>query len=424
MVLIMEPFVVCKYCGEKNSQGFSKCRKCKRTLPRQWESSNWEHVFQNSLKRCHSCNARIKAEAKYCPKCGQKQVQEETKSLPHSQRKVDIEFTREHKSLERAIQGFDKLFADQAKQPGASQNLLFIQKKTWYFNQKERFLQRNISNDMFYHHLKSLKEYLNSIAIIPELIEPETYSPHGSEEEIVLDTHSLEIENEDDIQQELESPIVQKVELSKETPQKALELQDLSVIESSPEIPNQESSTLNITDVNSSQEITSETDQQVEHLGGGKQSLFSFLQYQVKDLIFEQEAERQVVRIIPYTGSIKEIKVTFNQNQVKMEGCLIKPNLPKIDLKLKTEGEPRQASWEDPWRDISLIGEENVLKRLQMRSEIADQLVSLGTVEIKVESQIKGELCFELSCNETEEAIKVAYSLIKDLRLFFEISLY
>ena len=107
-----------------------------------------------------------------------------------------------------------------------------------------------------------------------------------------------------------------------------------------------------------------------------------------------------------------------------MGGCLKKPNLPQINLELKTGGEPRQPSWEDPWQDITLIGEENVIKRIKMRSEIADRLVSLGEAKVKVESKNERELCLQLTCNETQEAIKIAYSLIKDLQFFFEISYY
>ncbi|UCG00968.1 MAG: zinc ribbon domain-containing protein [Candidatus Heimdallarchaeota archaeon] len=420
----MEPFVVCRYCGEKNNRVFSKCRKCDSTLPRQWESSSWNHVLKNSMKRCSSCNARIKHEASYCPKCGQKQV-EETKPLPQSQQNIDVEFTKDRRSLEQAIESFDKLFADQAKQPGASQDLLLNQKKIWYFNQKKRFLERNISNEMFYDHLNSLQEYLNSIAIIPELLEPEAHISYESDEETVLDTLSpKKIEKEVNFKEEFISPIMNKVELSEETPQKAIELQNLSVVKNIPEIPDQEPSTLEIADTDFSQEIIPETDPKNELLDKEIKSLFSSIQYQVKELIFEQEINRQVVRIIPFSGSINEIKVTFNQNQILLEGCLRKSNLPFVNLELKTEGEPKQPSWEDPWRNINLSGGERVLNGIKMHSGIANQLVSLGKAEVKVESQTKGEICIQLTCIEMEEAVSIAYSLIKDLQLFFEISFY
>ena len=51
-------------------------------------------------------------------------------------------------------------------------------------------------------------------------------------------------------------------------------------------------------------------------------------------------------------------------------------------------------------------------------------MASLGKVRIKADSQTKGEICLRLTCNETKDAIKNAYSLIKDLQSYFEFSLY
>lgn len=59
-----------------------------------------------------------------------------------------------------------------------------------------------------------------------------------------------------------------------------------------------------------------------------------------------------------------------------------------------------------------------------MRTEIADHFVSLGSVEIKVKSESKWEKCIHLSCAEVDEVIPNAFMLIRDLQLFFEISMY
>jgi hypothetical protein len=107
-----------------------------------------------------------------------------------------------------------------------------------------------------------------------------------------------------------------------------------------------------------------------------------------------------------------------------MEGCMKKLGLPSINMGLKCEGEPRQLSWENPWQNIVLIGEDQFLKRIKMRAEIADHIVSLGTVEIKVKSETEGEICIQLSCVEVDEAIKKSFTLIRDLQLFLEISTY
>lgn len=95
-----------------------------------------------------------------------------------------------------------------------------------------------------------------------------------------------------------------------------------------------------------------------------------------------------------------------------------------MDLELKIDQEPRDLSWDDPWQDITLLGEEKIIKGIKMRSEIADRLASLGTAVVKVESQTKGEICLQITCNETEEALKLTHSLIKDLQLMFEIAFY
>ncbi|MFX1505618.1 MAG: hypothetical protein ACFFDC_05840 [Promethearchaeota archaeon] len=403
----MEPFIICKVCGEKNSRVYSKCRECESPLPREWESSSLEHVFQN-LKRCHFCNARIKEKAKYCHRCGQKQEHEETILLPRPKQTIDIEFSRDHRSLERAIQSFDAFFAKQSKQPGASEDIMFNQKKIWYFNQKERFLQRNISNEMFYNNLRSLQDYVKSMAIIPELLEPETDSRYETKR-IKTEADYLE-----------ESPPIQEGELTEAKSQETLEILDLSVIDSFAEVPTQSTTSI----IDDSKEISPETDSRSKPGSEEIHSLFSPIQYQVQNLIFEEGSVGPVVRIIPYSGSMKEITVTFNQICIIMEGCMKKLGLPLINLELKCEGEPRQLSWEDPWEAITVIGEKNILNRIKMRTEIADYLASLGTVDIKVKSESKGEIFIQLSCIKVDEVIKKAFTLIRDLQLFLEISTY
>ena len=403
----MEPLIICKVCGEKNSRIFSKCRKCESPLPREWESSSWEHVFQNNLKRCHSCNAKIKNKAKYCHRCGQKQEYEEIISPP-SHQKGDIEFSRDRRSLERVIQSFDTFFEERAKQPGSSEDIMFKQKKTWYFSQKERFLQRNISNEMFYNNLRRLQDYIESMAKIPEFLEPET--DRGYERK----------RNKTEVDYPEESLLLQGGELTEAKSQETLEILDLSMTNNIPEVPAQSTTSV----IDDSKEISPEADFQTKPRSEELRSLFSSIQYQVQNLIFEEGSVGPVVRIIPYSGSMKEITVTLNQTRIIMEGCLKKLGLPLINLELKCEGEPRQLSWEDPWEDITVIGEENILNRIKMRAEIASHLASLGTVEIKVQSESKEEICIQLSCVEVDEVIKNAFTLIRDLQLFLEVSTY
>ncbi|MHA2247004.1 MAG: right-handed parallel beta-helix repeat-containing protein [Candidatus Hodarchaeales archaeon] len=162
----------------------------------------------------------------------------------------------------------------------------------------------------------------------------------------------------------------------------------------------------------------------IEPVDEDKQSLFSSIQYRVQDLIFEQSDAGPLVRLVPYSGSIKEILVEFKQNQIVMSGYLQQQNLPRMNLELKIDGKPRKPSWDNPWQDITLLGEEKIIKGIKQNTEIAGQLSSLGTALVKVESPTKGEISLHLTCNETNEAIEHAYSLIKDLQLFFDSSFH
>lgn len=153
-------------------------------------------------------------------------------------------------------------------------------------------------------------------------------------------------------------------------------------------------------------------------------SLFRSIYYQVQDLIFERGDTGPIVRIIPYSGSIKEIKAHFDQNQIIMSWNHTGENFPRINLEMKIDEAPRIPSYDDPWTDITLAGEEKIIQQIKLRNEIANRLLSLGSAVVKVESHIKGELNLQLTCNADVEAIKQAYSLIKDLQLFFDISSY
>ena len=107
-----------------------------------------------------------------------------------------------------------------------------------------------------------------------------------------------------------------------------------------------------------------------------------------------------------------------------MSSCLKRLNLSEVNLESKIDGEPRQPSWDDLWEEITLIGEEKIINRIKLRREIANRLASIGTALIKVGSPTKGEICIQLTSNETPEVVKEAYLLIKDIQSFFEISYY
>lgn len=172
-------------------------------------------------------------------------------------------------------------------------------------------------------------------------------------------------------------------------------------------------------------EIVTETiDLPIKTLNEDKRSLFSSIQYQVQDMIFESSDTGPIVQIIPYSGSIKQVTVEFDQNQIIMRGCLNRPLLPQVSFELKIEGLSSQPSWDNPWQDIRLYGEEIILDRIRTKRGIAEKLNSLGTASAKVESHKQGEICIYITCIERQDVIEIAYSLMKDFQSFCEILLY
>ncbi|UCE13691.1 MAG: zinc ribbon domain-containing protein [Candidatus Heimdallarchaeota archaeon] len=179
--------------------------------------------------------------------------------------------------------------------------------------------------------------------------------------------------------------------------------------------------------------VTTDTDLQmetfdlpssIEPVSEDKRSLFSSLQYQVQDLIFESNGSSPIARIIPYSGSIKQVTVEFNQNKIIMSGCLKRQNLPLVNFDLNKDGLPSQPSWDDPWQNIATSGEEIMLDRIRTKRGIAEKLNTLNTVSVRVESPKQGEICIFITCTERQDVIESAYSLMKEIQSFCEISLY
>ncbi|MFX1507595.1 MAG: nitrous oxide reductase family maturation protein NosD [Promethearchaeota archaeon] len=153
-----------------------------------------------------------------------------------------------------------------------------------------------------------------------------------------------------------------------------------------------------------------------------KKSLFSSVQYRVQDLIYESSDTNLVVYLLPFSGLMKRIKVEFENKQIILSGQSMREDFPKVTLEIKTYGDPRGPSWGDPWRDITMTGDKEVIAGIKIRSEIANSLNSLGTASVNVTSPIKGKIQIKITCIENKEAVKHAYSLITDLQSFFELS--
>ncbi|MFQ5980679.1 MAG: zinc ribbon domain-containing protein [Candidatus Heimdallarchaeota archaeon] len=153
------------------------------------------------------------------------------------------------------------------------------------------------------------------------------------------------------------------------------------------------------------------------------QPRFSTLQYQVREIIFEEGVFSPIARLFPYSGAMEEIAVEFEETQIKMSGCLSRENLPSVDLELNAEGEPQRLPGFDLWQTITLTGDDRTLKRLKLRRGIARKMVSLGTVTVKVDSPLLDKICIQIVCTDSKDSIARSYALMKEIQSFLEYSL-
>ena len=103
---------------------------------------------------------------------------------------------------------------------------------------------------------------------------------------------------------------------------------------------------------------------------------------------------------------------------------LKRQNVTTSNLEVKVSQEPWKPSWENPWQDIEMIGEQNFIERIKSKREIADKFASLGTVNVKIESAKKGEIDLYITCYKSKDVIERAFLLLKDLQWFLEMSQY
>lgn len=149
--------------------------------------------------------------------------------------------------------------------------------------------------------------------------------------------------------------------------------------------------------------------------------LFTSISYQVENIIYEENK----IRIIPYTGSMKEIIVTIDSTNANMKGCINNSKGIKLELLLESRGEPRERSWNNPWGDITISGNNHeIIEKLKIRSEIAGRMSSMGTVKIHIESSRNDSLCISLDFDSNKLMMDLAYSVVKDLQFFFDIAIY
>lgn len=158
----------------------------------------------------------------------------------------------------------------------------------------------------------------------------------------------------------------------------------------------------------------------MEPIDAEKQSLFSSIRYRVREIIFEPDDDPTIACIVPYSGSIKQIMVTFNQNQVFMSGCLKHRDEVSVNLELAVVKELERTTLADPWKEIALSGDQDIISAIKLRRGIARRMISLGEATALTQSPSPGEICLQVISNESEDAISQSYELFKDLQSFFD----
>lgn len=153
------------------------------------------------------------------------------------------------------------------------------------------------------------------------------------------------------------------------------------------------------------------------------QQLFSVIQERVQELIIVQGERGPIVRIIPLSGLIPQIRVDIGEQRILMSGQLDPQDIQfDVNLEIVVEGEPRWRAVDDPWQGIILSGEEDLIHTVKHHEGLADKIAALGTTVIKVESSSPGVIDLRIVCNKSKYAITRAYALIEELQAFFDIS--
>jgi hypothetical protein len=153
--------------------------------------------------------------------------------------------------------------------------------------------------------------------------------------------------------------------------------------------------------------------------------MFSSIDYQVQEITYIGDQTPPFVKIIPYSGSLPEIIVIIDNNIVSFEGFMENNGDVDISMHIENTGDPREADWDNPWRNISIEGNNNtLLEKIRNRREIADRLASMKSGKITVKNTDNKMIRIEIKTEETPENVNLAYSLLKDIQWFLEITLY
>ena len=145
-------------------------------------------------------------------------------------------------------------------------------------------------------------------------------------------------------------------------------------------------------------------------------SLFTSIMYQAKEMEFFEDSviihtfSTQVPKINVSFPSLDSVEFIGNANQIPKES---------FTLRIKNPNPPQTPSWQDQWKDIQLNGSEPLIERLKFRSAIANRIVEVGNIDIKINGTEHGIL-YSLLVEKEKDSISIGYSLFNDLVWFFE----
>jgi len=144
--------------------------------------------------------------------------------------------------------------------------------------------------------------------------------------------------------------------------------------------------------------------------------LFSSIRYQVKEITYE---ENRVI-ISTFSTQVPQLFVTFPQSErVKITGISVQKPKEIFKISINNSHEPQPPSWDNPWKNIKVTGNESIFVQLKHRSAIANRINEVGNINIDITGSEDG-ISYTIQVDKSKLAITTGYSLFIDLIWFFE----
>ncbi len=145
-------------------------------------------------------------------------------------------------------------------------------------------------------------------------------------------------------------------------------------------------------------------------------SLFTSIRYQVKNITYSDHS----VQLETFSSQLEVVNVTFpSVDQILLSGVSIQIPQNDFSLHITNTHESRSPSWENPWKEIDIKGNEFIVKQLKHRTAIANRIKELGTMKIDITGSKNG-IKYDILGLKSKEGITIGYSLLLDLVWFFE----